>query len=475
MADVCVIGAGPAGTTFATRMAQLGHQVHLIEQKRFPRRRLGESLSPGVMTLLRAARLHEAVEAQCFPRVTGIRVSWADGARLREDSGEQGLLVDRGAFDWCLLEGAQSFGVQVDQPARVLAQAWDGAKWRLTIEAGGVSKQLDADFIADATGRHSISPRRQTRTGPSTLAVYGYWRGASLPKLPRIEAGDDAWYWGVPLPDGTYNTLVFVDPNGFRSAPGASMAERFHALIERSSLMDNCRGAGLIGPVRATDATPYLGNDCVSPTQIRLGDAALAIDPISSSGVQKAIQSALSGAIVANTLLRKPELADAALGFYRVQLADASERHRRWAAGHYRDVADQRDRPFWRDRSAASVAAEPLPPPSFDDRAMATTPMALSPELEFVPTPCLQGDFVSLASALRHPRLTSPLVYLAGRELAPLLQRLPAGKTPLQIAQYWSNRMPLESGMAIAGWLVRHGILVGQPGAGHQGFEGSKT
>lgn len=71
MADVCVIGAGPAGSTFAARMAQLGHQVHLIERERFPRGHLGESLSPGVMTLLRVADMYETVEAAGFPRVEG--------------------------------------------------------------------------------------------------------------------------------------------------------------------------------------------------------------------------------------------------------------------------------------------------------------------------------------------------------------------------------------------------------------------
>ena len=65
---------------------------------------------------------------------------------------------------------------------------------------------------------------------------------------------------------------------------------------------------------------------------------------------------------------------------------------------------------------------------------------------------------------LHHPRLAAPLVFLGGRELAPLLKTLPPGRTPLQIAQSWSNRMPLESGMAIAGWLVTHGILVEQHG-----------
>jgi hypothetical protein len=317
--------------------------------------------------------------------------------------------------------------------------------------------------VADASGRRSISPGRQTKTGASTLAVYGYWRGASLPSMPRIEAGLDGWYWGVPLPDRTYNTLAFVDPTWFRSAPGSTMSERFLGLIDRSGLMEECRDAELIAPVRAIDATPYLAGDCVTPTTIQLGDAALAIDPISSSGVQKAVQSALSGAIVTNTLLRRPELSHAALRFYRSHLAEASERHRRWTSRHYREVADTCDRPFWRNRSALPAAIDPPPLPTIDARVLATTPMTLSPELEFVRTPCLQGDFVSLASALHHPRLADPLVFLGGRELAPLLQTLAPGQTPLQIAQSWSNRMPLESGMAIAGWLVSHGILVGQP------------
>jgi flavin-dependent dehydrogenase len=462
MADVCVIGAGPAGSTFAARMAQLGHHVQLIERQRFPRRRLGESLSPGVMTLLRAADMHETVEAAGFPEMKGVWVKWPDGPKLREDTGAKGLLVDRGEFDLRLLDRARALGVKVHQPAIVDQQIWDGARWRLTIDAGGTSQYLDADFVADASGRRNASGR-QIKAGPSTVAVYGYWRGKSLPAMPRIEAGQDGWYWGVPLPDETYNTLVFVDPRWFRRAAGATMVERFLGLIDRSGLMEDCRDVELIGPPRAIDATPYLGSDCVAPTRIRLGDAAMAIDPISSSGVQKAIQSALSGAIVANTLLRRPESTDAAVSFYRAQLTDASERHRRWAAGHYRDVAARCDHRFWRQRSASLGTMNPPPRPAIDARAFATTPMGLSRELEFVRTPCLQGDFVSLAAALHHPRLTSPLVFLGGRKLAPLLQILPPGKTPLQIAQSWSNHMPLESGMEIAGWLIDRGILVEQP------------
>jgi hypothetical protein len=266
----------------------------------------------------------------------------------------------------------------------------------------------------------------------------------------------------VPLPDGAYNTLAFVDPNQFRSAPGSSMSERFFKLLDLSALMKSRADFEMIGPVQAIDATPYLEPECVTPREIRIGDAALGIDPISSSGVQKAIQSALSGAIVANTLLRKPESTSAAMGFYRDRLTEASERHRRWAAEHYRTVASQCGHAFWTERSAAFPPAKPSPPlPALDAGAIAAMPVELSREADFVRTPCLQGDFVSLAWALRHPGVEGPVAYLDGWELAPLLRKVYPGRTPLQIAQSWSSEVPLRSGLAIVGWLFNHGVLVG--------------
>src|SRR5262249_51656162 len=154
--------------------------------------------------------------------------------------------------------------------------------------------------------------------------------------------------------------------------------------------------------------------DCVTPTRIAIGDAAIAIDPISSSGVQKAIQTALSGAIVVNTLLRRPESTEPALSFYIAQLAAASERHRRWAAGHYGEVALGNDHRFWRDGATAVDAAAPSPVRTVNSRALLTTPVELSHELKFVRTPCLQGDFVRVASALQHPALGGPVVFLSG-------------------------------------------------------------
>ena len=463
MAEICVIGAGPAGCVFAARMAQLGHDVSLVEREAFPRSRLGESLSPGVQPLLAAAGLEGALDNSRARPIRNVSVDWEDGPRQRIDTREQGLVVDPGALDLALVERARAFGVAVLQPARVLDRRREGGRWRLAVEVEGRREPLMADFVAEAGGRAGAAARPRQQTGAQTLAIYAYWRGARLPSEPRIAAGDEAWFWGVPLPNGAYNTLAFVDPKSFRAGAGG-LAERFLARLAQSPLMQDCRHARLIGAPRAVDATPYIVSGCVGPDSIRLGDAALAIDPISSSGVQKAVQSALTGAVVANTLLRRPAAADLAMGFYLSQLKDASESHQRWAADHYWTVATTRGGSFWSAR--ASGRQEPGAPSreAVDASMMTVMAFELSPDAALVETACLDGEFVSAAPALRHPRLARPVAYLGGWELASLLRDLPARRTPLQIARSWSDRMPLESGLAIAGWLVSHGVLVKSAG-----------
>lgn len=267
----------------------------------------------------------------------------------------------------------------------------------------------------------------------------------------------------MPLPDGTYNTLVFVDLDQFRAARSVTLADRFRTLLDRSGLLDGCRDVELVGPVRTTEATPYLAAESVTAQSIKIGDAALAIDPLSSSGVQKAVQTALAGAVVVNTLVRRPESREAALRFYGTSLESAATRHRGWAADHYATVAAHRGGTFWHDRAAA----RPVPPPPAVARAgslpSSDGSVELSPRLEFVDLPCLDGDFVAVKPAIRHPGLDDPLAYLGGFELAPLLRTVTAGMTPLEVTHAWSARVPLPDGSRMVGWLLNKGILV--PGA----------
>jgi flavin-dependent dehydrogenase len=457
--DVCVIGGGPAGSTLAARLAQLGHAVCLVERAEFPRPHLGESLSPGVLPLLQVSGARDAVERAGFPRVRSVRVDWDRGPEERLDPRALGMLVDRGAFDRLLLEHARSLGVTVLQPAILLQRQDDGDTWQLRGELRGRPLRIRASLLADAAGRAAALPGQRRTSGCRTLGLYCYWRGGRLPLEPRIEAGAAAWYWGVPLPDRSYNTLVFVDGRSLRGMGPAGLAEHFHALLRRSRLMEGCDDSVRPGPVSACDATPYLDSACVTKRCIKVGDAGLALDPLSSSGVQKAIQTALAGAVVVNTTLRRPESAGAARAYYTESLRAASALHCRWAAAHYASAARGHEAQFWQDR-AAGAAAEDLPTPAGTASEWDAGPVELSPELDVVDLPCIEGEFVVLRPALRHPRLEEPVAFLGGRAVAPLLRQLRPGMTLPELAQAWAGQVPLPSGLAIAGWMFDLGILV---------------
>lgn len=463
-ADVCVIGGGPSGAVMAARLVQLGLDVCLIERSLFPRHCLGESLSPGVLPLLDSIGARHDVESAGFTPVRCVVSNWEGSFAERTDPREEGLLVDRGRFDALLLERARSLGVTVLQPAVVRERVRQPDGWDLVVDARGEPSRVRARFIVDATGRRGGRAGRRRRTGTPTLALYAYWHARRLPTQPRIEAGASAWYWGVPIPGGHYNTLAFVDHDSIRTR-SASLDSHFLELIGRSGLLDGCESPRLVGPVRAADATSYLDEISVTPTSIRVGDCALAIDPLSSSGVQKAVQTSLAGAIVVNTLLRKPESAAVAMQFYRDSLAQASARHRAWAAGHYATVSARGGGSFWSARSAAATTRSELAATDISAQIASGAPIHLAADAEIVDMPLLGSDFVAMGRALRHPGLETPVAYLGGWELAPLLRAVRAGMTPIELVQRWSPRVPVKSGIAIAGWLLGHGILVSQPAA----------
>jgi flavin-dependent dehydrogenase len=434
--------------------------VTLAEQQMFPRRQLGESLSPGVLRLLDTIGVRGAVEAAGFLPVRSVLVHWDGPAQVREDPKQEGLLVDRGAFDRLLLDHARALGVRVLQPCRLARADADGGGWSLSIDSDGRMETERADFLCHAGGRTGGGKAGRRRTACRTVALYAYWQGRRLPSRPRIEAGQDAWYWGVPLPGGLYNTLVFTGIAELRRMGRASLEERFTRLLAGSNLMEGCVDALKVAPVAAIDATPYLDEDCVTPTSIRIGDAALALDPVSSSGVQRAIQGALAAAVTANTLLRKPEQSASAIDFYETSLGEASQRHGRWAAQYHGQVAHVRGGRFWRERSGPAVSDPPRPNRPADAVSLMTRRVRPSPQLEFTRASCIEGDFVLRKTAIRHPGLEGPVIFLAGRDLPALLRDLPAGLTPLEIARFWSDRVPLQTGMQILVWLLNNGVLV---------------
>jgi len=76
--DVAVIGAGPAGSAIARRLALRGARVALVERTRFEAPRMGESLAPAALPLLTALGLREEFFALKPMRSFGTRSCWGE-------------------------------------------------------------------------------------------------------------------------------------------------------------------------------------------------------------------------------------------------------------------------------------------------------------------------------------------------------------------------------------------------------------
>jgi flavin-dependent dehydrogenase len=452
--DACVLGGGPAGGVAADRLARLGHRVVLLERDPFPRPQVGESLPPSILPLLDALGVRDRVESAGFLRPLGVHVRWGAEPAWRPFGPAPGFQVDRGVFDAILLASARDAGAAVLQPAVALTPSRDGDRWRVPYIENGMVRELRTRAVLDATGRRSRQPR--PATGATTIALYGYWSGLE----PRdastlVEAGSDEWYWAAPLPNGTTVAAVFIDSDRCRR-DRRTIDALYRQLFAQARLLDGCAGGRIIGTVRACDASCRAAAAPASPMRVAVGDAGLALDPLSSQGVQSAIASALQAAVVVHTMLTRPERTSAAIAFHMQRQREALARHRRIVADSFSAAAQ--DEAFWR-RRRGHVEASPARPRRAVAGAVATR-IRLSPDARVDATPVLDGDLVALRPALAHPALERPIAFIDGAPIDALLSAIAAMGTAAATIDAWSRSLAPDRARAALTWLWESGVIV---------------
>lgn len=460
-AEVCVIGGGPAGAAVALRLAQLGHDVVLIERSAFPRPRIGEAMAPSIWTVLDVLGVRDDIAQAGFVRVEQSILRWAADIdeNLSQPPGRFGLMVDRGRFDAILLEKAGKAGARVLQPARAKAPRPHPGGWLVPVESAEGELLVEIRFLVDAAGRYSNIRRTEPPSEPATVALSGHWRGTSLVPGPnRIEAGKTCWYWGAPRPDGAFCAMVFVDGEQCRGRRRREIEADYRRRLSDSTLLADCLRGVLEGGVRLHQAMPHQSYVCVTENSIKVGEASFSLDPLSSQGVQAAIGSAIQAAIVVHTMLARPEDAEAAQAFYRDARQDVVKRHRAASARHYAAVLGTTPTSFWRQRAATSPISKragPMPPPPvFVGRA------CLSREVRIEDVPVIERDHVTLRKGLHHPSLERPFAYLGGVTVETLLERVANSDSLEALGSELAQDVGGERGRRMVSWLVEQRILV---------------
>ena len=453
--DVCVVGGGPAGAMAALRLVTLEHRVCLVERQAFPRRHVGESLSPGIRPLLEAVGLRRVIARASFRAPGETLLCWAESKPQCVPSGFKGggLLVDRAEFDTLLLRAAQLAGVRVIQPGRAqVARTPKG--WQ--VKAG--SANVSADFLIDAAGRTGCRLMRRIAFSPPTLALWTHLV-AEIDPATRLEATPEGWLWAAPIVEGRFSLMFICNPGHVRSRAGGDVERLLRERMAETVLFPRFARAAFLRPIVARDATCVCASEPIESDYVRVGEASYSLDPLSSTGVEKALQSALVGAIVAHTLLRRSERAGLCARFYKERQQEAVATHAAWTNQFYRDVECLADEPFWSARRGVPTSAPSLRLTNPPVAPRPNMPVRLAPEVSITEEPCIVGDEIDTRSGLRAPSLLRPVVFLDGIEVGTLLTDVTSRLSLQDLLLRWSQRVPRPRAERIAAWLWEKRIL----------------
>jgi len=341
MYDVVVIGAGPAGSTAATFLQRKGHRCLVLDKATFPRYHIGESLIPHTFGTLDRLGLLSKLKESHFPQKHSVRFVSPSGnesdpfyfSETIEGTRAQTWQVDRAEFDQICLDNAEANGVETNMNTRILEVLFQAGR------AVGVRAQhqndppfdIPAQVVIDASGSATLMGSqlglKQPVPGLKKAAIWSYYKNGK--RLDGIDAGETTifmipkrgWFWYIPLPDNVVSVGLVANPDDLFHA-GDNYEQVFLNHVERcDSLKDRLNQASLDSPIRYIPTLAYRNRPTVGDGWVMIGDAAVFLDPIFSSGLFLALASAELAVGSIHQALDDQDLSAEKLGNFAAPLA----------------------------------------------------------------------------------------------------------------------------------------------------------
>ena len=322
-----VVGGGPAGSTIAALLAQRGRDVVVCDKDRHPRFHIGESLLPQNRGLFERLGVSEEVERIGIVKHGAEFVSPVHEERKTYDFGDAfdkrwpyAYQVRRSQFDHVLLDNARRKGAKVHEAARVRAVEFTTAgPTDVDVEHDdGTRSRWRAQFLVDASGRDTflanmLGFKRKNRQHNSA-AIYGHFTEAQ--RLEGAAEGNisifwfaHGWFWFIPLKDGTTSVGAVCWPYYTKTRKTDPTQFLMDTIALCPELAARLRTARITGPATATGNYSYACTRMTGERYLLVGDAWAFVDPVFSSGVYLAMNSAALGADVVDQILRDPAAA----------------------------------------------------------------------------------------------------------------------------------------------------------------------
>lgn len=295
--DVAIVGAGPAGSTCALRLARQGHRVLMLERMRFPR----DKPCGGGLTMRGVAEMPVSVQpvVESVIRAMDIRLGYGGTLARYRSARPLVLMTRRSRLDAYL----------ADEAIRAGAQMRDGARVRsIDLDASGATVRGDgfrarAGIVIGADGANGISRRALGLGGADPEHMLAYEGNVAVEHFDIAALGDALLIEVDTVPGG----YAWIFPKGDHANVGVggwpSEGPRLRAHLARL-----CTAHG-VDPARLVDVRGYripmgdLGAPLARGRAALIGDAAGLADPLSGDGISEAVVSSRMAAAAGDDCL----------------------------------------------------------------------------------------------------------------------------------------------------------------------------
>lgn len=312
--DVLIIGAGPSGCVSAAYLHKQGFNIKVIEKSQFPRFVIGESLLPRCMDHFEEVGLLDCLKAQNFEVKAGARflrddiVCNFDFSKKHTEGWNWTWQVPRADFDNTLALELQKWGVDIQFQHEVVDVDIkdDGTSTTKVKDEHGNDYSIDAKFIVDSSGYGRVLPRLLDLDKPSSIpehsSIFTHVKDLKRPEgregtLITFDVLDkDTWFWVIPFSNGI-TSIGFVGKNELIDSYEGTSTERMKAMLKLSKYY-NERFEDLdfeFAPVCIRNYSKAV-KKFYGKGFVLTGNSAEFLDPVFSSGVTFATESALQSA-----------------------------------------------------------------------------------------------------------------------------------------------------------------------------------
>ena len=321
--EALVIGGGPAGTTIASLLADKGHAVCLLEKAHHPRFHIGESLLPMNLPILEKLGVLEQIDAigmkKYAAEFNSLETSLARDtfyfAKAANKNHPFAYQVRRSEFDEILFRNCQKKGVTALEGMTATGIDLDSSLKKIkATDAQGKSHEFTAGYLIDASGRDTVLAQqlnsKQKNPQHKMTAIYGHF--SNVARRTGKDEGNisiywfqHGWIWLIPLKDGLMSIGCVCWP-AYLKTRQTSLDLFLHQTLECvPEIRLRMQGALLDGEAQATGNYSYQSSIMSGNGFLLIGDAYAFVDPVFSSGVYLAMQSASNGAELVDQLLKK--------------------------------------------------------------------------------------------------------------------------------------------------------------------------